>query len=51
MFCLHLFSEIPDDIKHEIIANVEDKLRETLYKDGTWIADYKRIRVIGIKEQ
>lgn len=28
----------------------EDNLKESLFKENKWIADYKRIRVIGIKE-
>lgn len=49
MFCQHLFDGIPVHIKNEIVTKVEKALKGTLYKDGHWIADYKRIRVIGIK--
>jgi len=37
MFASHMFEGINEDKKH-------------LRKNGIWIADYKRIRVIGIKE-
>lgn len=50
MFGNHLFNGIPEKAKNEIVAKVESNLKETLYKDGNWIADYKRIRVIGVKE-
>ncbi|MGJ7923310.1 class I SAM-dependent methyltransferase [Neobacillus sp. LXY-4] len=50
MFASNMFEDIPNDKKDFIITNVEDNLKEVLYKDGNWIADYKRIRVIGIKE-
>ena len=50
MFSNHLFIGIPQHSKNEIITNVENNLKGILYKEGHWIADYKRIRVIGIKE-
>lgn len=50
MFANHLFKGIPEDTKNEIITKVEKNLKERLYKDGNWIADYKRIRVVGMKE-
>lgn len=34
----------------DVLSKTEESLRPTLYKDGQWIADYKRIRVVGIKE-
>ena len=50
MFGDQLFDGIPENRKNDIITNVENNLKEILYKDGKWIADYKRIRVIGVKE-
>ncbi|MDF2904424.1 MAG: type 11 methyltransferase [Bacillus sp. (in: firmicutes)] len=49
MFGSGLFGDIDETTKDIVIANCEDSLRKLLYKDGSWIADYKRIRVIGIK--
>ncbi len=49
MFGSLLFQGVPVDRKDDIIEQVENQLREILFKDGKWIADYKRIRVIGIK--
>lgn len=49
MFGHHLFDGIPEHTKNEIITNVKKNLKEPLYKDGNWNADYKRIRVIGVK--
>ncbi|MED1470090.1 class I SAM-dependent methyltransferase [Bacillus salipaludis] len=49
MFGNHLFDGIPDHTRDEIVTNVENNLKGILYKDGNWIADYKRIRVIGVK--
>jgi hypothetical protein len=50
MFDSHLFINIDEDEKDYIITKMENNLKASLFKDGNWIADYKRIRVIGIKE-
>ena len=50
MFGNQLFIHVSDGAKDEIISNVEYKLKKELYRDGHWTADYKRIRVIGLKE-
>lgn len=52
MFGDSFFINIKDDMKNRIITNVVNHLKESLFDEKTnnWIADYKRIRVIGIKE-
>jgi trans-aconitate methyltransferase len=50
MFGCHMFESVDEDKKDYIITKVENNLKAVLCKDGNWIADYKRIRVIGIKE-
>lgn len=49
MFGNHLLIGIPENTKNEIVTNVENNLRGILYRDGRWMADYKRIRIIGVK--
>jgi trans-aconitate methyltransferase len=49
MFCRHLLSGIPAEKQIKVIRELEQHLRSKLYRDGVWIADYKRIRVIAIK--
>ncbi|RCW77284.1 class I SAM-dependent methyltransferase [Saliterribacillus persicus] len=49
MFGASFFQEISEEKKQDLIAKVENNLEDTLKNNGTWIADYKRIRVIGIK--
>ncbi|MBS4200796.1 methyltransferase domain-containing protein [Bacillus sp. FJAT-49732] len=49
MFANDMFDGIPNDQKKVMLKNVENNVRDILYHDGNWIADYKRIRVIGIK--
>lgn len=50
MFASHLLSGIPSDKQVEIIRDVEQCLRSRLYRDGVWFVDYKRIRVMAIKD-
>lgn len=45
MFGDSLLSAIPDDQQPAVISSVEDRLREEQFHDGTWIADYRRLRV------
>lgn len=49
MFGSQMFADIDEDKKEYIITKVENNLKEILYKNGSWIADYKRIRIIGVK--
>ena len=50
MFGSSMFTGVPESKKADIITKVENNLKEVLYRDGKWIGDYKRIRVIGYKE-
>lgn len=50
MFALGMFEGVSEDTKELVLTKVENNLKPLLYKNGTWLADYKRIRVIGIKE-
>ncbi|TDQ32213.1 methyltransferase domain-containing protein [Zeaxanthinibacter enoshimensis] len=50
MFTGPFFTGIPGDHKEEILNEVQQKCREQCWHNGKWYADYKRIRVIAIKE-
>ncbi len=50
MFGNQLFEGINERQKEEIISRVEASLKPVLFDGEKWLADYKRIRVIGIKE-
>jgi trans-aconitate methyltransferase len=51
MFVKTPFSVINDDAeKDAIIDNAVNNLRDILYKDGKWYADYVRIRIKAIKQ-
>lgn len=49
MFGNNFLAVLPDDQQNEILAEIEKQLRPDLYQNGTWFADYKRIRVIAKK--
>jgi len=50
MFGSRIFAGLNKELIDSIVSRVETNLKNTLYKDGIWMADYKRIRVIGLKE-
>lgn len=49
MFGNNFLAVLPDAQQNAILAEIEKQLRLDLYKNGTWFADYKRIRVIAKK--
>ncbi|WP_440895027.1 methyltransferase domain-containing protein [Amphibacillus sp. Q70] len=49
MFAANIFANQLKAVKERVITNVEHNLRDHLCKDNQWIADYKRLRVIGIR--
>ncbi|WP_062107331.1 class I SAM-dependent methyltransferase [Bacillus niameyensis] len=50
MFGEAFFTEVSAEQKEQIITGMEDQLKATMFQTGEWIADYCRLRVIGIKE-
>jgi trans-aconitate methyltransferase len=49
MFANSFFRELAIEEYMNILSDIENQLRPTLYKNGTWFADYQRIRVIARK--
>lgn len=49
MFCGSFFEGIYERDKLNIFADIEERLRPKLYRNGTWFADYKRLRVVAFK--
>lgn len=50
MFGDRLFTGIPEERKENILNETQEKLRPTHFIDGIWNADYKRIRIVALKE-
>ncbi|HZJ18738.1 MAG TPA: hypothetical protein VFD35_00090 [Pricia sp.] len=49
MFAKPFFDRIPADEAIEIQNEVQNSLRDRLFKNGKWYADYKRIRIVAYK--
>jgi trans-aconitate 2-methyltransferase len=50
MFASSLLSIVSPPTKVDIMTEIEEQLRSILYRDGSWMADYKRIRVVATKK-
>ena len=50
MFEKNFFKNVEGEHKLEILNRVQEELRPELFKSGKWYADYKRIRIVAIKE-
>ena len=48
MFGDSWLSPLLTDERDAVIERVEDRLRDERFVDGTWIADYRRLRVIAV---
>lgn len=49
MFASSFLTGLSTDQQIQIIRAVEEYLKPTLYQQGTWTADYRRIRIVAIK--
>jgi hypothetical protein len=36
--------------RDELMSRIETLARPTLYRDGVWTVDYKRLRMIAVKQ-
>lgn len=50
MFNQAVMNNVPDEKKEQVIQKVEEKTRRTLFADGHWFADYRRLRMVAYKE-
>ncbi|XZO02013.1 MAG: hypothetical protein ACM65L_26725 [Microcoleus sp.] len=49
MFAGGFFSGLSEEVRSQVINAVVENLRSTQYRDRNWIADYRRIRVVAVK--
>ncbi|MEH1846094.1 MAG: methyltransferase domain-containing protein [Nostoc sp.] len=49
MFASSFLTGLSSEQQIQVIRVVEEYLKPTLYQQGTWIADYRRIRIVAIK--
>ncbi|MDY6805840.1 MAG: class I SAM-dependent methyltransferase [Cyanobacteriota bacterium] len=50
MFAGCFFEGISGEDKLNLLADIEDRVRPKLYQNGTWFADYKRLRIMAFKQ-
>jgi len=50
MFCASMFRDVPDALKEQALYSTEEKARDRLFKHDHWIADYRRLRIVAVKE-
>ncbi|MDG5818619.1 methyltransferase domain-containing protein [Natronococcus sp. A-GB7] len=50
MFGDEFFEEVPDAERDAIVGAVEDRLRPELFRDGSWVADYRRLRFVAVAD-
>ena len=49
MFGNAFFQDMPQERKEQLLAAIEDDLRSDLFDGTKWVADYRRIRIVGKK--
>jgi trans-aconitate methyltransferase len=49
MFGEKTFGAMPDNVRLRWIERTEEMGRTTLFRDGSWYADYRRLRVIAVR--
>jgi trans-aconitate methyltransferase len=51
MFANDLLARVPEDRREGFLRIAEERLRPVLHRDGTWLADYRRLRVVARRVQ
>jgi trans-aconitate methyltransferase len=49
MFGEKTFGAVPEDVRLSWIKRTEETARTALFRDGSWYADYRRLRVIAVR--
>lgn len=51
MFFNWLFRNVSDSDKSDIIQATSDKLKPQIFNGESWVADYRRIRIVAYKKE
>ncbi len=49
MFLGRVTQKLPADAGAKFIERLEERLRPELFREGTWVMDYRRLRVVAVK--
>jgi hypothetical protein len=49
MFGGHFLSRVPPERRADFFRQVEEELRPLLHRDGSWFADYRRLRIVAYR--
>jgi trans-aconitate methyltransferase len=49
-FADNVVESLPDSKREQVIAEVERKLEPIIFQEGSWWADYRRIRIAALRE-
>jgi trans-aconitate methyltransferase len=49
LFAGRFFEAVPAERQAEIVRLLEERLRPQLFRDGSWFADYRRLRIVAVK--
>lgn len=49
MFYDPLLGDLDEETRAGVVAEAEDALRDNHFEDGTWTADYRRLRVVAVR--
>jgi trans-aconitate methyltransferase len=49
MFCGAILENLPKDQRDPLLEEVQKEARAPLYRDGRWVLDYRRLRVVARK--
>jgi hypothetical protein len=50
MFGEAIVSDMSEEDKQKFVAEVERQAHPALYRDGGWVMDYRRLRVVAWKQ-
>ncbi|MDY6780790.1 MAG: methyltransferase domain-containing protein [Halobacteria archaeon] len=47
-FCDSFLSSLSEDRRHEVVSGVEERLRDELFEDGSWVIGHRRLRFVAV---
>ncbi|HKY04294.1 MAG TPA: SAM-dependent methyltransferase, partial [Blastocatellia bacterium] len=50
VFANNFLDAVTAEDRPAVVAEIHDRLRQDFYRDRTWKADYRRIRIAAVKE-